>query len=201
MRKCVPWGIEEDEYLVDNYATMTSTEIGVVLGRTRSAVKNRCRTLGVKLGEEFKTSDRLKKIKPGTTSWNKGVKMSPEAYEKARPTMFKKGSLPHNHKPVGHTRINVDGYIEIKVAEPNEFKFMQRMILEKLNGPIPDGYLVQFKDKNRLNVDPQNLYLINRQQQMLQNTIHNYPPEIKELIRLTGKLKRNIKKYGEEQNE
>ena len=53
---------------------------------------------------------------------NKGKKMSPEMYEKCKTTMFKKGNIPQNHRPVGSERVAKDGYMQIKVAEPNKWQ-------------------------------------------------------------------------------
>ena len=46
-------------------------------------------------------------------------------------TMFKKGNKPLNHREVGSERINVDGYVEIKVAEPATWKLKQRVVYEE----------------------------------------------------------------------
>ena len=35
-------------------------------------------------------------------------------------TWFKKGHIPANYRPVGSERVNADGYIEVKVADPNK---------------------------------------------------------------------------------
>lgn len=40
------------------------------------------------------------RFKKGNEPWNKGTQLSPIAYEKARPTMFKKNHIPHNIKSV-----------------------------------------------------------------------------------------------------
>jgi len=72
-------------------------------------------------------------------------------------TSFKKGSRPHNWKPVGSERVNVDGYIEIKTEEPKTWELKHRVVWEEENGPIQPGTNIRFIDNNRLNVDPSNL--------------------------------------------
>lgn len=47
---------------------------------------------------------------------NKGKPMTPEQYEKARPTMFKKGNIPANHMNVGDISRTTDGYLIKKGA-------------------------------------------------------------------------------------
>ncbi len=93
---------------------------------------------------------------------NKGQKMSPEVYKKCSATMFKKGNIPKNHRPIGTERIDSkDGYVHIKIAEPNVWVLKHRYIWEQANGPIPKNHQVCFLDQNKLNFDLSNLKLVN----------------------------------------
>ena len=65
------------------------------------------------------------KFKKGHNPHNKGKKMSPEVYEKIKPTLFKKGHNI-NTRPVGSERIDKDGYIDIKVAMPDKWKLKHK---------------------------------------------------------------------------
>lgn len=134
----------------------------------------------------------------GHTPANKGKKMPPETYAKVAGTMFKKGHINVRTKPVGSERVNVDGYMEVKVAEPNKWRLKHRVVWEKANGPIPQGYNVQFKDGNPKNITLENLYLISRAQQLKeQNSIMaRYPQEIREVIHLRGAVKRQMTLYN-----
>lgn len=104
------------------------------------------------------------RFKPGCIPANKGKKMSSEQYERCKATMFKKGQVPHNHKPVGFRMKNmsVGGYWVEKVAEPNVWKFVHRMIWEEHNGPIPKDCIITFADSNMDNLDISNLRCITR---------------------------------------
>lgn len=102
------------------------------------------------------------RFRPGRVPMNKGVKMSPEVYAKCAATMFKKGNVPGNHKPVGSERVTVDGYIEVKVAEPRKWALKHRVVWEKAHGPIPRSHIVTFMDGNQLNCELDNLVLISR---------------------------------------
>lgn len=82
---------------------------------------------------------------------------------------FKKGHIPSNHKPLGTERITVDDYTEVKVAEPNKWQLKQRLIYEKHKGPIKKGYVVVFGDKNKSNLDINNLVLVSRSQLAILN--------------------------------
>ena len=99
----------------------------------------------------------------GQVSWNKGKKMTPEQYAKCSRTMFKKGQQVHNHKEVGSERISVDGYIEIKVAEPNHWRLKHRVIYEQHYGiKLSSNDVIIFVDGNRLNLDIDNLERLSR---------------------------------------
>ena len=99
--------------------------------------------------------------------FNKGQKGTcAKGCEKA---WFKKDNIPVNHRIVGSERINVDGYTEIKVAEPNKWRLKHNVIWEKHYGPIPKGHAVIFGDRNTLNLDINNLILVSRQQLLMLN--------------------------------
>ena len=101
------------------------------------------------------------KFQKGNVSLNKGKKMSAFQYEKCKATMFKKGQIPKNTRPVGSERIDAkDGYLYIKVAEPNKWMPKHRFIWEQANGPIPEGNVVTFLDGNKENIVLENLACI-----------------------------------------
>lgn len=102
-------------------------------------------------------------FKKGQVSPTKGKKMPKEVYEKAKHTMFQKGHVPHNHKEVGSERISVDGYVEIKVAEPNHWRLKHRVIYEQHYGiKLSSNDAIIFVDGNRLNLDIDNLERLSR---------------------------------------
>ena len=98
------------------------------------------------------------RMKKGQKSWNKGV----TGYMGANKTSFKKGSVPHNHKPVGYERIRGDGYVTVKVAEPNKFRLKQLVVWEAHHGKLKKGYNLRFLDNDRTNCNIDNLMLIPR---------------------------------------
>lgn len=104
--------------------------------------------------------------KKGHTPYNKGKKMPLKLYEKCKNTMFKKGNKPHNYKPIGTERIGKDGYMQIKVADPNKWQQKNVYLYEKYHKiKIPKGYKVIFLDQDKYNFDISNLELI-------KNSIH-----------------------------
>ena len=126
--------------------------------------------------KSFKGNNKVRsgmdtRFKKGTVPPNKGKKMSAEQYAKSSRTMFKKGGIPQNYRPVGSERVTVDGYIEIKVADPSKWELKHRFIWEESNGKIPAGMNLIFKDNNPLNVKLDNLMLVTRAENMEMNNI------------------------------
>ena len=102
----------------------------------------------------------------GHTPANKGVK-GMGGWE---PTQFKEGHRPHNYKPVGTVRINTDGYVDIKIADPKTWRGKHLLVWEEHNGTIPKGHAVIFGDGDRRNFDINNLILVTKTQLAILNT-------------------------------
>lgn len=114
---------------------------------------------------KFNKGHEPTQFKKGHTPHNKGKK-GEGGWE---PTQFKKGNIPVNYRPIGSERVTKDGYVEIKVADPNKWRLKHQVIWEEANGPIPKGYAVIFGDGNPQNLDPNNLILVSRQQLLILN--------------------------------
>lgn len=130
----------------------------------------------------------------GQEAFNKGKKQSEymkhDAIERTKTTRFKKGQTPKNHKPVGSTRINKDGYLEIKVAEPSKWKLKSRVVWESVHGEIPKNYVVLHKNGNSLDDDIDNLVLMSRSEllRLNQQKLFNKNVEINESAIALAKL-------------
>lgn len=75
---------------------------------------------------------------------------------------FQKGHVPANHRLVGSERITKDGYVEVKVEEPNRWRLKHRVVWESVHGPIPKGKCIIFLNGNKTDVGIGNLMLIKR---------------------------------------
>ena len=135
----------------------------------------------------------------GQVSPIKGMKMGKH---KNGIGLFRKGHTPKNHRPVGSERITVDGYVEIKTAEPKTWRFKHVVVWEAENGPVPIGHKIVFLDSNRMNIDIKNLRMISNKvhARMCQNRLFSTDPEITEagihiaeLMAATGDAKRRNK--------
>lgn len=158
------WTDEKRQWLIDNVKGISQKELLKRFNKhfnenvTLSSIRNQKVKLhlhsGIKGGQ----------FQKGHTPINKGLKwndyMPKESQEKAKKTWFYKGQKSINKRPVGSERINVDGYIEIKVADPNKWKLKHRVIWEETHGEIPKGNKIIFLDGNKLNLDINNLMCV-----------------------------------------
>lgn len=94
----------------------------------------------------------------GNVSWNKGKK----GYMGANKTSFKKGRQPANTMPVGSERMKGDGYIWVKIEEPNKWKQKHRLLWESHHGEIPENHVIIFRDNNSENCCIENLVMLTR---------------------------------------
>lgn len=136
---------------------------------------------------------------------NKGLRRPGFAPGRMKETQFKKGQFPVNRDPefyvLGALRVNTDGYIDMRVSFEKGalgWKALHTILWEDANGPVPVGYALCFKDRDKLNVELANLELLSRADLLRRNSIHNLPPALRRTINTLGALKRRINR--EEQN-
>lgn len=163
---------EQREFLIKNNHLKTSQELADMFNKrfgtniTKVNIKNF-------RGNNHLNSGLNGQFKKGNIPHNKGKRqndyMSIESIEKTKATRFKKGNIPANHRDVGSERITKDGYIEIKIKEPNKWQLKHRYIYEKKYGKIPKGYNLIFLDGNRKNIDLSNLKLVSKSEDLIMN--------------------------------
>lgn len=177
MAGTVTWTKEQVSLLCKLYHNHTNAEISLIVGHTSEAVRYKAKTLGLKKDNEWLLS-------------------------KCSKTTFKKGNIPANKVEIGHERKDVDGYWLVKVAEPNVFKHKHRVLWEQHYGPIPKGSVVSFIDGNPDNICIENLRMETKKDKFFRCAcLHTtLPPEIRELVLLKGKLKRQINKLENKEN-
>ena len=158
------WTDEEKEYLASIVKGKTYKELLALMNEkfdyefSSQQIESALRRYNLKTGN----TGQFKKYQE---PWNKGLK----GYMGANKTSFKKGTIPPNYKPVGTERFAKDGYIEVKVKDPNVWELKHRYIYEKYHGKIPNGYNVIFADKNISNFDIDNLILVSKAEMLILN--------------------------------
>lgn len=174
------------------------------LNMSENAVYNRAFYMNLKKDPQYLKTTQFQKgsnvglatqFKPGNVPTNKGKKMSKETYEKVSKSFFKKNNKPANWMPNGTLNWRIDKcnrrYQYIKISNCN-WKLYSRYVWEQAHGDIPKGMIIIFADKNTENCNLDNLRMISYKKNMLINSIHNYPTEIQQLIKLNNKLKNKI---------
>ena len=159
---------EMKQFILDNYKGRYNQELADLFNQKFNT------NITSKTIKSYKANNKLNsgltgKFRKGQTPHNKGKKMPKEVYEKVKHTMFAKGNVPPNHRPVGSERISKDGYIEVKVAEPNKWRLKQRVVYEEAKGEIPEGCPIIFLDGNKRNFDIDNLRCITRSELLYLN--------------------------------
>ena len=125
-------------------------------GVSRKSIMSLCMRRGWSNGMKGRgETNRRNQFKPGFTPWNKGVK----GYRGPNGGSFRKGHAPWKQRPVGSLSRNREGFVMIKVADPNVWELCHRVIWEREHGPIPPGMNVIFADGDKNNLDPENLLL------------------------------------------
>lgn len=160
IRVCSIYTEEQRKFIQDNYIGRTNQELADLLNKTFQTSFSRAQIKSFKHHRKFNSGLTGQYLK-GHIPSNKGKKMSAETYEKCKGTMFKKGNVPQNYKPVGSERIDKkDGYTKIKIADPNVWVLKHKYLYEQANGPVPEGHIVSFLDGNRSNFALENLVCI-----------------------------------------
>lgn len=98
------------------------------------------------------------RLKKGNTPWNKGMEgLIIPGSEKG---WFKKGHTD-KRSPIGSERM-IEGWKEIKIADPDVWVKKHRYVWEQAHGEIPHRHVITFKDGNRENCDLSNLFMVSQ---------------------------------------
>lgn len=168
------YSAEEHQFIIDNVKGITLKELTRRFNEkfntnvSENAIANQKNRLGVRSGI---IGGRFEK---GHVPANKGKKgyMTPEQYEKCKATMFRKGNVPANRRPIGSERFNSRDGILIKVQDGHLQKNWMpkgRYIYEQAHGKIPEGHKVIFADGNNQNFDLDNLILVSNAEELIMN--------------------------------
>lgn len=217
------WTAEELQYLAKHYQNTPSQDIASHLGMTIDQVYAKAHFLDLHKSPEY-----IKEAKPGAATlreagkafrfqkglvpWNTGTKGVSGLHDNCKATQFKKGrpaAQAHNYKPVGTLRVNADGFLERKMTDDpgllpvRRWSPVHRLVWEEAHGVIPKTHKVVFKPGMKTTqleeITLDRLELLTHAELMARNTIHNYPPELTEVMRVRGRLTRAINKRAKEQ--
>jgi HNH endonuclease len=206
----VVWTKQRDAVLRRLYPDQFAPAVAKAMCISVSSVYNRAFILGLKKSEKFREmqrrveGERLKisgaahRFRKGIVPHNKGLRRPGWYRGRMRETQFKKGAIPPNRRPMW-SFCWMDGYLMLKTGKKHAppmsgWEYVHKLIWERWKGPLPDWKEARlwWKDRDHANCALSNLELVSAQEHMARTTIHNFPPELKQVIQLTGALKRKI---------
>lgn len=207
-----PWTKDQLKKLCELYPDNRAEDLVETLGHAKSSIYSKARKLNLSKSDVFKASEKsgrlrgeqgvTSRFKKGEAPWNKGSHY--QAGGRSKQTQFKQGRKPHNYKPVGSERW-FGGYLQRKIYDTgrsaNDWVEVHRIIWTEACGEIPKGFVVVFINGNKEDIRLENLELISRGDLAKRNSIHNYPEELRQVMRMQGQVKRQIKKREKQQNE
>lgn len=212
------WTPAELKKLRKLYPNTAADKLAKLFKCTKAQIYNRAHKLRLKKTAEFISnigrnpkfaeSGKKHRFPKGHVPLNKGVK-GWYSGGRSSETWFKpgvrQGAAAEKWKPVGTHRYSKEGYLQIKHTDKGPFhrrwKAVHTILWEKHNGPVPPGHAVAFKDGNKKNIVIENLELISRAELCRRNTIHRYPPEVKDAIRHLAGFNRRIRTMEKKRNE
>jgi hypothetical protein len=200
------WKPEEVEVLTALYADSDTEAVARRLNREVKSIHYKANKLGLRKSAAFLKSMAQNshlavhgaqyRYKKGSISWNKGKKLPAHVVEKTRATQFRAGHMPHNTKPFGYVAARRDSsgnvYQYIKAPGYRCMILLHRWLWEQINGPIPSGKIIRYKDGNTMNCVISNLELIDRRQHMKRNSFMRYPEDYRGVLQARRVLTRII---------
>lgn len=199
------WTPQEDAVLRSRYPHEDTATLAVELGRSEKSVYGRAGklTLGkspqymlaqmAASAEKLKAAGASSRFSAGLKPWNKGLKGIAMGGHGAR---FQVGNRPHNWREIGSEEWRGDGHLYRKITDDGpphtHCRPVYLLLWEAEHGPVPRGHAVIFRDGNYRNISLDNLELVSRRDLMRRNSIHRYPAELKEVMRLKGRVVRII---------
>lgn len=207
------WSDLEIQQLKLLHPANSAVQIAMLLGISTRAVHLKAQRLGLKKSREWIAQHsreinqcpghggRETQFQPGQKSWNAGT--AGTGLMKRNRTSFKAGHMPHTWRPIGHTRLTKEGYLQRKVSDTrstrNDYVGIHHLVWRMHGRQIPSGYVLIFADRNAQNFDINNLLLISRADLMRRNSIQRYGSEIANVTQLLGALNRQINRHAKKE--
>lgn len=183
------WTREQINFLKRNYKKIGDKELAILFNKKWKKEKSwtwkhmEKKRLYLKLK---RTGDEIRAIKERNTK--RGCWANTSTWE------------TRGEAPVGEIRLWTSQYGcgAIKVIKTEDgFVHYAHWLYEKDNGPMPEGYVVGFKDGNNMNVVPGNLESITRREHLIRN--RSLPKHLRDIKNLINKLNQTINLKKNEQ--
>ena len=193
------WTNEESREALRRYPNEPTQDIAADMGRSPSAIYQHALKNGVYKSDEHNRrmqqqsarklheSGRAHRFAAGQAPWNKGTHIDNGSWHR-----FEKGHRPWHARPIGSERVDNDGIKHRKIGDPRKWRPVHVLLWEEQNGPLPDGCVVVFANRDQSDIRIENLICISRAENMRRNTIHRYPAEMVSVIRQIGWMEKKL---------
>lgn len=156
---------EQDKFLRNNVKNISNIDLADLMNK-QFGLSLTSRQINTYKKNHKLCSGIITRFEKGHMPFNKGKKIQNMPRNSG---MYKKGNKPHNYLPIGTERINGDGYIDVKVADPNKWVAKHVLIWEAAHGKKPKGAVIVFADQNYNNLNLDNLVLVDRKELLIAN--------------------------------
>ncbi len=212
-----PWTDRELKILHERYPHEKTKTVATAIGRTVIATHAMAKIKGIGKTEAFHTSPdsgRMKtgstlgmgsRFRPGHVPWSKGTKGVAGQHKNSRRTRFKKGNQREDTAAIGGLRLEskqkvwlVKVCLECKIQ--HRWKPLARVMWEREHGPTPPKHCIRIDGWDKHNPEPpeavtlERLECVSMHENMLRNSIHNYPKAVVDAVMQAGRLQREINK-------
>lgn len=193
-----PYTKAQEDFIKENYLKLPVKQLAnktnSTFGRVSRFLKRNNLEIPAALVKQRQLASQKQK---GHIPFNKGLKqseyMTPEAIDRTKKTRFKKGVPPKNILTIGTEVKTKEGYILVKIANPNKWMLKHRKIYKDHHQiQLKSTDNVIFLDGDNQNFNINNLKLISKVENMYRNSKLNYPEEIIPTLTLINKIKKEI---------
>lgn len=223
------WTPAQDQILRKRYAIDSADAIARDLGCTRTRVYQRAHRLGLEKPDTWASectrkrwadgrheNSRRQHFPKGHVPANKGLRRPGYSPGRMADTQFKKGQMhgaaQHNYVPIGTEKIDPKRNVLMRKVTDDPTIFPVKrwrpvhvLAWEREHGAVPAGHIVIFrrglKTFKAEEITADRLELVTLAENMRRNTIHNYPPSIKDAMRLVGRINRQVRKLEREKQD
>lgn len=188
----------QEAYIRENILNLPIKRIAKNIGRSQTFVRGFMKRNNLKIPKSILERNRKQSyFEKGHKPFNKGLLqtdyMSEEAIQKTCESRFKSGHEPHNTKHdfyISKRLIKGNPYYWIRLSK-GKFMLLHRWLWLEAYGHIPKGFNIQFKDGDSLNTNLENLYMVDKKNQLVINRHggREMPFDLHTTIKLINTLK------------
>lgn len=180
------WTTRQIQILRDEYPNTDTRELVAKLGFSHRAIMVKACEL------------KIKKLKSAKRTWTAHTKLPDDwGFANGSGGEYARGKKARTHKPIGSEFVSNRGETYVKVKDTGkknvDWRRKHHVIWEKHNGrALQPNEIVQHANGDTFDFNPHNLVLGSRVDVLNQNSLHNHPPEIGDVYRAIGRLRKTI---------